>query len=121
MPTIGELIKDELNGDESRVLELFSSDDVLNKLTDDGWHYFQPNTFDGFYFVKAIHGYDCYHQDRGCKSNSKSFATFNEAAKYYFQAAGYIGKPGSLTHNKSLLSPLSWLGRLKRCFSRIKA
>jgi len=116
MPTI-----DKLGGDETRVLELFASDEIFNELTDDGWHYFAPNTFDGFYLVKATYGYACYSQNRGAKSHTKTFSTLQEAAEYYFQEAGYIGKSEGSPHNKALLSPLSWLGRLTRCFSRPKA
>ncbi|WP_417358537.1 MULTISPECIES: hypothetical protein [Gammaproteobacteria] len=121
MPTIGKLIEEKLAGDESRVLELFTTDEVFDELTGDGWHYFEPNTFDGFYLVKATYGYACYNQDRGAKSNTKSFSTIQEASRYYFETAGYLGKPENETHNKALLSPRSWLGRLTRCFSRPKA
>ena len=121
MPTIGKLIEERLAGDESRVLELFVDDEVFNLIIGDGWHYFEPNTFDGFYFVKSTYGYACYNQDRGAKSNTQPFSSIQEAAKYYFQEAGYLSKPEGNTHNKALLSPLSWLGRLTRCFSRPKA
>lgn len=121
MPTISKLIQEKLNGDESRVLELFRTDRVFDELEADGWHYFSPSTFDGVYFVKSLHGYACYNQDRGAKTNVREFESLQNAAKYYFESAAFLKKPGGNTHNKALLSPLSWLGRLTRRFSRPKA
>ncbi|WP_417316005.1 hypothetical protein [Cycloclasticus pugetii] len=94
MSYIDKLIQERLNGDETRVAELFYDETVINELASHGndsdWYHFEPKTFDGEYFVRAGNGYACYQQDRGAKSNSVSFSNIHDAAVYFFTEAGYI-------------------------------
>jgi hypothetical protein len=94
MSYIDELIKEKLDGDESRVAEIFIDDKIFDELIAKGknsdWYHFEPKTYDGEYLIKTGSGYSCYQQDRGAKSNSASFSNLHQAAIHYFTQAGYI-------------------------------
>ena len=94
MSYIDELIKEKLEGDESRVAELFVDDAIFNELIgrgkDTDWYHFETKTYDGEYFVRTGSGYICYAQDRGVKSQAMRFSDVHQAAIYYFTQAGYI-------------------------------
>ena len=68
MSYIDRLIKEQLNGDESRVAELFVDESIFPKLIENGnngdWYHFERKTFYGQYFVKTSSGFSCYQQDR---------------------------------------------------------
>ncbi len=97
MSYVDKLVEEKLEGDESRIAELFHDDTIFSELIargkDSDWYHFEPKTYDGEYFVKVGSGYACYEQERGSKSHSMSFGNIHEAAIHYFTRAGYIKPP----------------------------
>ncbi len=101
MSYIDKLIEEKLDGDKSRVAELFKIDSIFDELIANGknsdWYHFEPKTYDGEYFIKVGSGYACYEQERGSKSHSMSFNDIHQAAIHYFTNARYIKVPQSKT------------------------
>lgn len=83
------IIHDRLNGDESRLLELFQDEGVLNELiaaeSPGDWYRFRKRTYDGEYLVKAGDGYEVYSQDRGQVFEHRVFKNLNDAAAHFFR------------------------------------
>ena len=103
MSYIDRLIKEQLNGNESRVAELFVDESIFPELiangSDGDWYHFERKTFDGQYFVKTNSGFACYQQDRGAVSDSMEFNDIHQAAIHFFTKAGYI-KSTKCSHKK---------------------
>lgn len=82
------LVRDRLGGDKTRLLELFETRDVYDQLKAawqaSDWVHFEPNTFDGLYFVETSIGFRVYQQDRGAISNVQTFQSLRDAARSVF-------------------------------------
>jgi hypothetical protein len=83
-----QLVRERLEGDRSRIGELFADESVFQQLqamarTSD-WYHFEPKTYDGQYLVRSFAGYEVYEQERGTKSNSRTFSTLSEAVIEFF-------------------------------------
>lgn len=94
-PHIDVLIDERLNGDKSRVLELFTSDRIFDELNrnsgDFDWLHFEPKNKDGDYLVKTEKDYITYMQERGrLMSKVEHFNSLKDAAASFFLIAGYI-------------------------------
>ncbi len=88
------LVDKNLGGDKSRVVELFQDDSVFEELNKNSssydWFHFEPKTLDGDYFIKAKNGYRCFMQERGqLVSCVEKFPNIEDAAKHFFETAGY--------------------------------
>ena len=88
------LIDEKLGGDKSRVVELFTCEEILDELNRrskiEDWFHFEPKGYDGAYLVKSGKGFSCYYQERGRVLTNKRFQNLSDAANYFFHAEGYI-------------------------------
>lgn len=87
MSYIFELIDKKLDGDFTRVKELFRDESKMDELIANAeksvWYHFEPNTYDGIYFIKNGPWYTFYFQERGKMSEYSNFDSFNEGVQHF--------------------------------------
>lgn len=89
MSYLDNQINERLNGDRSRVSELFTGDSFLVELIKNekpgDWFRFSEATYDGEYLIKYGATYLCYQQDRGVKFGERRFSNLDEAVASMFR------------------------------------
>lgn len=82
------LVDERLDGDPSRLLELFETPEVFRQLraeqTDADWYHFSPKTFDGQYLIETDGSFVVYQQERGVRFDVSTFHSLAEAAAATF-------------------------------------
>ncbi|WP_143029127.1 hypothetical protein [Rhodoferax sp. OV413] len=85
---LDSLVRDRLDGDKSRLLELFETREVFDLLKSTNlpgdWYHFEPRTFDGAYLVATPAGFQAYQQERRAIVDLRDFSTLRDAAAALF-------------------------------------
>ena len=83
-----KLVDERLDGNKSRMVELFSEDAILSDLnqhaTNCDWYFFECKTYDGEYLVKDGSRYLRYYQEKGRVCSMEEFHSLKSAAEHMF-------------------------------------